>query len=85
MAQRISGGNGALALRCNAHSTGAIFAVLIPMFGSFSGSALQPGWEPFLGVFLALPPKKLAAVSLQARLRDIGRMECATAGAKVQS
>lgn len=35
-----------------------------------------------IGVFLALPLKKLTAMSLQAQLRDIGRMEGATARAK---
>lgn len=38
-----------------------------------------------IGIFLALPLKKLAAMSLQAQLRDIGRMEGATERAKDQS
>lgn len=38
-----------------------------------------------IGIFLALPFKKLAAMSLQTQLRDIGRMEGATARAKDQS
>jgi arsenate reductase len=38
-----------------------------------------------IGIFLALPFKKLAAMSLQAQLRDIGRMEGATERAKDQS
>jgi arsenate reductase len=38
-----------------------------------------------IGIFLALPLKRLAAMSLQAKLRDIGRMEGATARAKDQS
>jgi arsenate reductase len=37
-----------------------------------------------IGIFVALPFKKLAALSLQAQLRDIGRMEGATARAKDQ-
>jgi len=37
------------------------------------------------GFFVALPLKKLAALSLQAQLRDIGRMEGATERAKDQS
>jgi arsenate reductase len=37
-----------------------------------------------IGIFLALPFKKLAAMSLKAQLRDIGRMEGATARAKDQ-
>jgi arsenate reductase (thioredoxin) len=38
-----------------------------------------------IGIFLALPLKSLAAMSLQAKLREIGRMEGATARAKDQS
>ena len=38
-----------------------------------------------IGIFLALPIKSLTAMSLQAKLRDIGRMEGATARAKDQS
>ena len=38
-----------------------------------------------IGIFLALPLKSVAAMSLQAKLRDIGRMEGATARAKDQS
>ena len=38
-----------------------------------------------IGIFVALPLKKLAALSLQAQLRDIGRMEGATERAKHQS
>lgn len=38
-----------------------------------------------IGIFVALPFKKLAAMSLQAKLRDIGRMDGATTRAKDQS
>jgi arsenate reductase len=38
-----------------------------------------------IGIFLSLPIKKLSALSLQSKLRDIGRMEGATARAKDQS
>jgi arsenate reductase len=38
-----------------------------------------------IGIFVALPLKKLATLSLQAQLRDIGRMEGATERAKNQS
>jgi arsenate reductase len=38
-----------------------------------------------IGIFLSLPVKKLSALSLQSKLRDIGRMEGATARAKDQS
>jgi glycerol uptake facilitator-like aquaporin len=42
MAQRLSGGNVALALLCNALATGAILAVLILMFGAVSGAHFNP-------------------------------------------
>jgi glycerol uptake facilitator-like aquaporin len=38
MAQRLAGGNGALALLCNTLPTGAILAVLILVFGPLSGA-----------------------------------------------
>ena len=42
MAQRLAGGNGALALLCNTLATGAILAVLILMFGAVSGAHFNP-------------------------------------------
>lgn len=42
MAQRLSGGNDALALLCNTLPTGAILAVLILIFGPISGAHLNP-------------------------------------------
>lgn len=42
MAQRLSGGNGALALLCNTLPTGAILTVLILMLGSLSGAHFNP-------------------------------------------
>lgn len=42
MAQRLSGGNGALALLCNTLPTGAILTVLILIFGPVSGAHLNP-------------------------------------------
>jgi glycerol uptake facilitator-like aquaporin len=42
MAQRLSGGNVALALLCNALATGAMLAVLILIFGPVSGAHLNP-------------------------------------------
>lgn len=42
MAQRLSGGNGALALLCNTLPTGAILAVLILIFGPVSGAHFNP-------------------------------------------
>ncbi len=42
MAQRLSGGNDALALLCNTLPTGAILTVLILIFGSVSGAHFNP-------------------------------------------
>ena len=42
MAARLAGGNGALALLCNALPTGAILAVLILSFGPISGAHFNP-------------------------------------------
>jgi glycerol uptake facilitator-like aquaporin len=42
MAQRLSGGNAALALLCNTIPTGAILVVLITIFGPVSGAHFNP-------------------------------------------
>jgi glycerol uptake facilitator-like aquaporin len=42
MAQKLAGGNGALALLCNTLPTGAILTVLILMFGPISGAHFNP-------------------------------------------
>jgi glycerol uptake facilitator-like aquaporin len=42
MAQRLAGGNDALALLCNTLPTGCILAVLILIFGPLSGAHLNP-------------------------------------------
>jgi glycerol uptake facilitator-like aquaporin len=42
MAQKLAGGNGALALLCNTLPTGAILVVLILVFGPLSGAHLNP-------------------------------------------
>ena len=42
MAQRLAGGNGAIALLCNTLPTGAILVVLILMFGPLSGAHFNP-------------------------------------------
>lgn len=42
MAQRLAGGNAALALLCNTLATGAILPVIILMFGSVSGAHFNP-------------------------------------------
>ena len=42
MAEKLAGGNGAIALLCNTISTGAILAVLILIFGPLSGAHFNP-------------------------------------------
>jgi len=42
MAQRLAGGNGALALLCNTLPTGAILTVLVLIFGPVSGAHFNP-------------------------------------------
>jgi glycerol uptake facilitator-like aquaporin len=42
MAQRLAGGNGAIALLCNTLSTGAMLTVLILVFGPLSGAHFNP-------------------------------------------
>jgi glycerol uptake facilitator-like aquaporin len=42
MAERLSGGNAALALLCNTLPTGAVLTVLILIFGSVSGAHFNP-------------------------------------------
>src|SRR5580704_12593927 len=46
MAQKLAGGNVALALLCNTIPTGAILVVLILIFGPLSGRALQSCSKP---------------------------------------
>jgi len=46
MAERLSGGNIALALLCNSTATGAILVVLIAVFGQISGAHLNPARYP---------------------------------------
>src|SRR6202163_3037825 len=42
MAQKLAGGNGALALLCNTLPTGAILVVLVLTFGPLSGAHFNP-------------------------------------------
>ena len=42
MAQKLAGGNGAIALLCNTLPTGAILTVLVLVFGPISGAHLNP-------------------------------------------
>src|ERR1700681_4012207 len=65
MAQRLAGGNAALALLCNTLPTGAILTVLILVFGPLSGAHLNPAvsiafalrrqlpWQDALGYIVA--------------------------------
>jgi glycerol uptake facilitator-like aquaporin len=55
MAQRLSGGNGALALLCNTLPTGAILAVLILIFGPVSGAHFNPAVSLAFAIRGALP------------------------------
>ncbi|HKH80273.1 MAG TPA: MIP/aquaporin family protein [Methylovirgula sp.] len=55
MAQRLAGGNGALALLCNTLPTGAILAVLILTFGPLSGAHFNPAVSIALAMRRALP------------------------------
>lgn len=66
MAQRLAGGNGALALLCNTFPTGAILTVLILIFGPVSGAHLNPA----VTLAMALQgkmPRGMAAVYLVAQ------------------
>lgn len=59
MAQRLAGGNGALALLCNTIPTGAILVVLINVFGSVSGAHLNPIVSLVLALRRSLPWSEL--------------------------
>src|ERR1700722_17160129 len=63
MAQKLAGGNGALALLCNTLPTGAILVVLILIFAPISGAHFNPAVSiafalrrelaaPMLGVYI---------------------------------
>jgi glycerol uptake facilitator-like aquaporin len=55
MAQKLAGGNGALALLCNTLPTGAILVVLILVFGPLSGAHFNPAVSVAFGLRGALP------------------------------
>jgi len=55
MAQRLAGGNAALALLCNAIATGAALAVLILVFGPISGAHMNPAVSVAMAVRGLLP------------------------------
>jgi glycerol uptake facilitator-like aquaporin len=72
MAERLAGGNVALALLCNALATGAMLVVLITIFGPVSGAHLNPAVtlvlalrrEIGLGAALAYVPIQIAGAVL---------------------
>jgi glycerol uptake facilitator-like aquaporin len=61
MAQRLAGGNGAVALLCNTLPTGAILTVLILIFGPLSGAHLNPAVSLAFALRGALPWRAAAA------------------------
>ena len=66
MAQRLAGGNGAVALLCNTLPTGAILVVLILIFGPLSGAHLNPAVSLAFGLRGALPwPTAAAYIAAQ--------------------
>jgi len=60
MAERLAGGNAALALLCNTIPTGAILAVLILVFGPVSGAHLNPAVSLAFALRRELPWPMLA-------------------------
>ena len=67
MAQRLAGGNGALALLCNTLATGAILAVLILMFAPLCGAHFNPAVTLAFALRAGLP-WPTAAVYIVAQL-----------------
>jgi glycerol uptake facilitator-like aquaporin len=61
MAQRLAGGNGALALLCNTLPTGAILTVLILIFGPLSGAHFNPAVSIAFSLRRELPWHDMAA------------------------
>jgi glycerol uptake facilitator-like aquaporin len=60
MAQRLAGGNGAIALLCNTIPTGAILIVLITIFGPVSGAHFNPAVSLVFALRKSLPWPELA-------------------------
>ena len=67
MAQKLAGGNGALALLCNTLPTGAILVVLILIFGPLSGAHFNPAVTLAFALRAGLP-WSTAAVYIVAQL-----------------
>src|SRR5438477_650137 len=61
MAQRLSGGNNALALLCNTLPTGAMLTVLILVFGPLSGAHFNPAVSVAFAIRRELPWTNAAA------------------------
>lgn len=61
LAQRLAGGNGALALLCNTLPTGAILTVLILIFGPLSGAHFNPAVSIAFLLRGELPRQDMAA------------------------
>jgi glycerol uptake facilitator-like aquaporin len=66
MAEKLSGGNGALALLCNTLPTGAILTVLILTFGPLSGAHFNPAVSIAFALRRELPwPEAAAYIAVQ--------------------
>jgi len=66
MAEKLAGGNGALALLCNTIPTGAILVVLILIFGPLSGAHFNPAVSVAFALRRELPwPDAAAYVATQ--------------------
>jgi glycerol uptake facilitator-like aquaporin len=61
MAERLAGGNQALALLCNTLPTGAILVVLITIFGPVSGAHLNPAVSLVFALRKEMPWNEFAA------------------------
>jgi glycerol uptake facilitator-like aquaporin len=61
MAERLAGGNGALALLCNTLPTGAILVVIVTIFAPLSGAHFNPAVSLVFALRRELPPGDLPA------------------------
>jgi glycerol uptake facilitator-like aquaporin len=61
MAERLSGGNQALALLCNTLATGAVLVVIVTIFAPISGAHFNPAVSAVFAWRGALSPRDLAA------------------------
>ena len=64
MAERLAGGNEALALLANTVSTGAVLVTLILTFGPISGAHLNPAVTLAAGIEGGLPASEMGAYVL---------------------